>query len=842
MISGVDSIQSMNSELRLRFAAAGLKMDCGAAGSFLSTIAVVGDAPGDRDVRVNQPFIGNNGTVLFDALRRYKLTRNHIYMTTAVKRIVMSAAQAKLQPDKKAPISKQEFEHYRLVLLDELSLLPNCKYILALGPYALKALLGVDKINNWRGSVVPIIHSGKTFQVVVSYNPAEVANNPKLEIIFKMDLNKLSRVMDGSFKPDVIDAVINPSFSEALDYLRATENDTLPFAYDIETMGGETACFGLARSETSGMCINFRAQGANRYTTSEELTLRIAIQKLFDAENGTRSVAQNANFDNYWLWYKDRIHVKQTWFDTMLAHHVLYPSLPHSLGFLTSQYTDNPYYKDEGKVWKEDGDIDDFWRYNIKDCCYTLQAQRKMSNELKVEGMEHFFFNHVMKLQPHLVRMTVGGVLCDRELKSKFTSELNESLLTAKSLCQSAAQTATGSIDYTFNPRSPADLRTLFFKDLRLVGRGSSVDKENRDRMFAHSRTSENARTVITSVNDYLRDAKFLSVYVDSTIDADGRYRCEYKQTGVVNAPGRLSSAQVMWGSGGNLQNWPERAKPMIVCDEGYEMTYFDLAQVEARFVACLANIPTWLQQFEMARLNPGSYDAHRALASEMYNIPYAELSADDWELDPQTGLLVLSPRGKAKRCRHGLNYRMQPARLAATAKLPLEEATLTHGIYHRTTPEIKEWWARVIAEAKAKRKLVSPLGRRWLMLERWDEDALDSIIAFVPQSTAGDWVASVIYKCERDPRWPKDARMILNIHDALIAINRPEDGPLVRALMRSYAEEPLIINGHTMIVPADFGVSQPDEQGIHRWSTIKKLKERPELLTIPSSRWLVAP
>lgn len=830
MIHGVDSIGSMNRELRSRLGAVGAKVECSAAGNFNAEIAIVGDAPGERDCRVNQPFIGSAGSTLFDALRRSKLTRNHVYMTNTIKRQVVSAASVKASKDKKPVIGKEEFSQYKQVLFDELSLLPNCRYILALGAYTLEALTGEKTITNWRGSVTTVRHAGRTWQVVHSYNPEWIVKDPKLEIVFKMDLGKLDRVIRGVFAPSNVNVIINPSYVEAMDYVHCIENDSLPFAYDIETMGNETACIGFARTETEAMCINFRAQGENRYSIKQEIDIRRAIQSLF-SQPEQASVAQNANFDNYWLWYKDRIHVKQTWFDTMLAHHLLYPGLPHSLGFLTSQYTDNPYYKDEGKGWKEDGDIDDFWRYNGKDCCYTLTAQRYLLQELRQAKLDGFFFNHVMRLQPHLTRMTVGGVLCDAELKQRITDELTMEVDAARSLCQEKAQAATRNDDYSFNPRSTANLRQLFFIDLKIVGRGSSTDKENRDRMFANPKTSEAARGVITAVNDYLRDAKFLSTYATATIDDDGRFRCEYKQTGVVNAPGRLSSSSVMWGSGLNLQNIPERAKPMFIADEGYEFSYFDAAQIEARIVAWLADIKSWKQQFERARLNPGSYDAHRALASDMYGIPYEELSADDWEIDPRTGLNVLSPRGKAKRCRHGLNYRMAADRLATTAKLSRAEAEVSYNLYHRTTPEIKEWWMATIEEAKTNRRLVSPLGRPWVLLERWDEAALDSIIAFKPQSTAGDHIASVVYKCERDPRWPKDARMILNIHDANIAINRPEDGPLVRSLMRTYAEEPIMINGEPLIIPADFGISQPDDKGIHRWSTIKKIKQVPELL-----------
>ncbi len=91
--------------------------------------------------------------------------------------------------------------------------------------------------------------------------------------------------------------------------------------------------------------------------------MRKAIARLL-YDPSVRTVAQHASFDMSWLWYVDRIQVRRTWFDTLLAHHTLYPLLPHGLDFLTSQYTDHPYYKDEGKTWKEQPqqDITQEWR------------------------------------------------------------------------------------------------------------------------------------------------------------------------------------------------------------------------------------------------------------------------------------------------------------------------------------------------------------------------------------------------------------------------------------------------------------------------------------------------
>jgi DNA polymerase-1 len=610
------------------------------------------------------------------------------------------------------------------------------------------------------------------------------------------------------------------TFSEAIEYIDYCERIGHAISYDIEFMAQETACIGLAPSDDEGMCINFRDHHSNRFTVPEERDIRLRLQKLFSNKE-VRFIGQNANFDMYWMWFKDRIRVHGTWFDTMLAHHVLYPQLPHNLGYITSQYTDMPYYKDDISEWREVGDIDMFWRYNVKDCVATRRAAFSMLTELRDQQLEEFFFEHVMMLQPHFVRMTVGGVKCDETLKQSYVEDLAKDIEERRRAFVAACRVATHKDDYECNPLSPRDLGRLFFEELRLVGRGVSTNAENRARLFKHPRTSEPAKEVIRILDEYKIEQKFFSTYASSTIDDDGRFRCEYKQTGVQSAPGRLSSSQTMWGTGLNLQNIPERGKGMFLIDDGYVASYFDASQIEARIVAYLANITKWKEQFERARLNPGSYDAHCALASDMFKVPYDQVPKSDFDANGKHTI-----RYVAKRCRHGLNYRMGADRLATASGLTLREADNAWHIYHRENPEIAVWWTDTIAEVRRTRMLMSPFGRRWILLERFDDDALESIVAFKPQSTAGDKVASVIYLSENDPRWPSDARIILNIHDALIAIHREQDGPMVRKIMKEHMETPIIIRGEALIIPSEFAVTVPDDSGKHRWSTLKKIKE----------------
>lgn len=810
----------LNAEFSRRAAQANLDVDCLGDGVFNATCAIVAQNPGDAERIQGRPLVGNSGRFLWEVLRRSGIERRQFYVTNVIKRQVLTK-------NSKLDISKHEQDMWETLCEWELSQLPNLKYVIVLGGVPLHMFTGESKISDWRGSVIDCQLDKRVVTVIVCNNPAFVLREPKGDIMFRFDLHKAKLVLDGKFKRHDIKANINPTFTEAKDWIAAMENDAasgLPISFDIEVVSNETACIGFASNAHEGYCINFRDLEDNRFGQAEEIELRSDIQRLLGNPNN-KIVAQNGVFDSYWTWYKDRIRVDHVWFDTLLAHHLLYPTLPHNLGFLTSQYTTHPFYKDEGKNWREGGNIDEFWEYNVKDVCITRAVQSKLHEELRKANMERVFFEHVMHLQPHLVYMTVHGVKCDAKLKDSIAEQLAEDVEQLKADFWKLVHEATGEHDYFPNPGSWKQLQQLFFNKLGLVGRGRSTDKDNRKRMREHHRTSEAAQRMLASIDKWSEESKFLSTYAKATIDEDERMRCEYKQFGVAEAPGRLSSSGVMWGSGMNMQNQPERAYPMYIADEGYEFTYFDMSQIEARYVACLANIVTWLQQFERARLEPGSYDAHCALASDMFNVPYEEVPKYDRD---ENGNVTI--RFIAKRCRHGLNYRMGPDRLADTTGLSTVEAERNYHLYHRTNPEIREWWDRVVAQAQKDKVITTPFGRRWILLEKFSDDAAKSIIAFVPQSTAGDKVASVIYKAHEDRDWPRtadgkmEARVVLNIHDALITLNRPQHGEQVRAILKKHAEEPVFINGHNMIVPAEFGVSQPDEYGVHRWSTIKKV------------------
>lgn len=792
-------------------------------GSPTSQICIIAEYPGETEVMLKQPLVGNSGRYLFQELAKIGVKREQCYLTNVVKRKVETKDESGAREKQLVPA--EEMRKWHSILARELSQLSNVRYILLLGNAALQAVTGHKGIKKWRGSVLNFTKEmgfQRDGQLLISYNPAFIMRDPTVEVHFKIDMNRLKRVLNGTYKPHIINEIINPTKHDALDYLRKLRSDKLPISFDIETIGNETACVGFANSAHEGMCINFRTfESTSKLDITDEMTVRIAIAEMF-ADPAMYFIAQNGNFDSYWLRYKDRIHTK-VHYDTLLAHHTLYPSLPHSLAFLTTYYTEHPYYKDDKDGWKDVGDINAFWRYNVKDCCITRAAYTESLKELRAQKLDKFFFSHVMRLQPHLVEMTTNGILIDGTLKEKIGKELVEQLDELERDFTDKAQIATTDPTLGINPRSAPQLRELFFNKLHLVGRGYSTDEDNRNRIRVHPNTSQASKEMLTALDRYKEEHKFYSTYVDTNLDSDGRMRCEYRQWGTTSAPGRLSSSSVMWGSGTNLQNQPERARAMFIAPPGYGFVYFDLSQAEARYVAVAWNIKSMLENFRLAATDPDKYDIHRLNASRIFQKPYDEIPKEDWTEDHKPTL-----RYQGKRSVHGFNYRLMPETAAIKFGVSVAEATHAHRLYHAAFPEIGVAWNDIRKRVERDKVLFNAYGRRWILLSRIDDEVLVPIIAFEPQSSIGDKVCEIIYLSHEDADWPRsrnglEAAVTLNIHDALIALARIEDMQTVACVFARHAAKPLIVRNEELVIPAEIKMSVPDELGVHRWSTITK-------------------
>jgi hypothetical protein len=148
------------------------------------------------------------------------------------------------------------------------------------------------------------------------------------------------------------------------------------------------------------------------------------------------------------------------------------------------------------------------------------------------------------------------------------------------------------------------------------------------------------------------------------------------------------------------------------------------------------------------------------------------------------------------------------------------------------------KWWKQEEITFRKDRVLYNAFGRRLKVVQRLDDDVMDSIIAFYPQSTIGDKVVQVWYQSESDDKWPLDARICLDVHDNLVAIAAP--GKSIKsalAIMKKYAEAPIMVQdawnnpAEPVYIQAELKQSYPtvfdsntnafvkDAKGLHRWS-----------------------
>jgi uracil-DNA glycosylase family 4 len=474
-------------------------------GPVTSSIVIVGEGPGETELRHPQrlPFVGGAGHLLWDSLRSFGINRTNVYVTNVVKRQISLSRKG----NERHIVHRDELDRWIGMVKWELEQLPNCTIVFAMGNYALEAILGGAGVTNWRGSVInTTLPNGRRGRVVCAFNPAYAQRELKFEPVFRMDCHKLDLVNRNVFREHRVDANINPTFGVAMDYIRKLKKSDKPVSFDIETMNTtETVCYGLSNNAHEAMCINLRDAEGNRFSTHQERQILLAIQDLCDSH---RIIAQNGSFDSYHVWLRDTLRVR-IWFDTLLAHHTLYPQLPHSLAFLVSQYTTHPFYKDDGKKWKEGGDIDSYWVYNCTDAALTYACYEKLAKELHQQGQEKFFFGHVMRAQPHLVAAAVHGVKVDLGIKGPLTDQVNRDVDNYKAEFHRLAQQAVEDDEYFPNPSSPMQLQELFFDKLRLNGKGRSTDEANREVIMRDSRTPPLVREMMGALNRFKKEDKF---------------------------------------------------------------------------------------------------------------------------------------------------------------------------------------------------------------------------------------------------------------------------------------------------------------------------------------------
>ena len=130
---------------------------------------VVGEAPGENEDRIGEPFVGQAGQLLDNMLKAMKLSRqNNVYIANVIK----CRPPHNRNPEPTEIASCEPYLHRQIELLQP-------KIILAMGKFAATTLLratvpDVDKtpLGRLRGQVHVYQHGGLQIPVIATYHPA----------------------------------------------------------------------------------------------------------------------------------------------------------------------------------------------------------------------------------------------------------------------------------------------------------------------------------------------------------------------------------------------------------------------------------------------------------------------------------------------------------------------------------------------------------------------------------------------------------------------------------------------------------------------------------------------
>lgn len=668
--------------------------------------------------------------------------------------------------------------------------------IVALGNLSLWALVGETSVSSFRGSLERDIDTGT--KVIATYSPEQILKMWEWRWIAVRDLKRVAAEMHSpAFPQDGLQLHIRPTYPQAIATLDARISELISrpspikLSVDIETISRHIACIGFAWSPTEAMCIPFMGeQNQHYFTAEEEFEIVIRFEYILTHPNAY-IIGQN--------WSYDTQHLARSWLfrcrsdaDTMLRQHALFPGTPKDLAFLASLYCDNyTYWKDELTDYRTlPTDLDSFWRYNAKDCCYTYQVfegQEVVLQQFDRKPQAEF----LQRLHRHVVTMMIRGVAIDREEKQALAQSLQPELTKRKELISYVA-------GEELNISSPKQLSEFFYGALKM--------QPVRNRKTFRPTTDAEAlklfgqrEPIVKPLCDLIEETRsigvFLSTFVLMPLDVDNRMRCDFNVGGTETF--RFSSSKNPFGTGGNLQNIPKGSedaeitessfhfpnlRKMFIPDPGHTLFDVDLAGADAQIVAWEANDEDLKAKFRSGQ------KIHALNAKDMYG---ADAGPDGKR----------APYYKnAKMGCHLTNYGGGPSTLAAACGMTIHEAELFQRRWFGLHPGIKIWHNEVMNALQTTRTVANKFGFKRRYFGRIDR-LLPEALAWIPQSSVALIINNALCRIAENPTLQSlGVELLLQVHDSLVGQFPKENRYLILPLLRECLsvtvpyDDPLVI------------------------------------------------
>jgi DNA polymerase-1 len=569
---------------------------------------------------------------------------------------------------------------------------------------------------------------------------------------------------------------------------------TIDYDIELQPKTQELSCIGLSHNSEAAMCIPFVDADGDYFSAPQELCIMQELDKLFSSR-GIAKRGQNVIFDSHFLLRKYGIRTYNLE-DTMVAQGIIAPEYRKSLEFITSVWTDIPYYKHDGKMWLTGvSDWEKGWQYNCYDVLSCAEAHPKQLKELESQGNLGTYWRQRRLIEPltymmeHGIRVNIVGMQQEHEECKQQVADLDAKINMLMDIGE----------DY-INLDSPKQLADYFYVRkgvkpyLNPDTHKPTVDITALTRLA--NRGFVEASLILKLRQLKKRMATFLNIY---KVDADGRIRCSYNPVGTKY--GRISSSANIFGTGGNLQHVPHSVLSHFMADEGYVIYSLDMSQIENRIVAYVGNIVPMIQAFE------NGLDVHRLTAAMISTIMGTPRTYDTVTSQERQDL--------GKRPNHAFNYGYGYKSFSLRYEIPERDAKRIHTAYHAVYPGLsKSYWKFIEDELKASRSLTNLFGRRVQFFGQWSEKLLHEAYSCIPQSTCGDlvndWGVNFIYY-STDPDF-HEVELLTQIHDSIelqipLRVSLAQHARIL-CKIRVSLEQRLQFGAHTFSIPVDLTVN----------------------------------
>ena len=743
-------------------------------GPDVSPLMIISDYPTQDELKNQRALSGASGNLINDFLKKNKYHIDKCYKTTYIK---CSLTGYNSKTRKK---SREILEAARLlgdwdnILTEEIkSIRPNV--IIAVGELALNFLTNERNINRYRGSILPLapplrasIGLDKHIRVVPVLHPRDIFPNPITYVYTQLDYARAIKHIGSTREieePGILWIARNST--ALIEYWRRARHGEF-LTTDIETYNNFPTCASLC---TDGQeAVSFPLLG-----TDIPLMESVCIFKKYDdiLRSGMPKVNQNFKYD-WTVLERIGFQINNIVGDTLLAANVIYPELPKGLDFLTSIYTDIPYYKDEGKDY--DPKLHDFDRmlyYNAKDALATWRVWKEQQKDLEDLNVKSFYFNFVHKLFFHYKRVDDRGILIDEEKRLNLIDKYYN-------LLELHSEQLNKIYGKKINVRSPKQVGVFIYDFLNcpvhthITPGGNEVYSTDEDcivNMYLNEVQDEIIMKILRQIILCRKIESTLNI-LETPYHYDGRMRTSYNPGGTTT--GRTTTSQAIgWyfalegkkitqtKFGTAFQKIPKHGfefegetfgddiREIFVPTPGYEFFAFDGSNAEGRVVCVLAEDYDTLDYIEAGN------DIHKLTASWIYEKPLEFVKKDE--------------RNMGKRARHAGHLGQTGAGLSPQVYKSIRFCNEVMKKFHAKAPKIQDVFQLGIQKlVEQKRVLINPFGRRrdFFSYDKHNKyDTFKEAYSYIPQGTVSDHFKQIALNLYEKAPW---AFHLGEFHDGL--------------------------------------------------------------------------